>query len=1088
MHDLLRLFAHNVPVPDTPAHTPLAAAPAAPQGTGHPHPDSHFGRLSNAVSRSGARFRSNKVDVSTAVYQRSTLGKPFAPEDYVSGGKRYEPGSTPPSVSAAVATPLRRTEKHGLEALSRFSRSAVAQAAAIGHGGAEAIPFTDRSSAATAMNSEADLRAHLSRILPAPSDNLLTRAELAHRLVALGAPDGSPPTTRGAVLAAAMKHAKISDAHEALEALDHLAQLDFTALDRARSTSTREGHAWLIARALSRSDAGFDALEHLRRNTRPPTEDPTIRTAQRMILETADALEPDVADTPGPRPDPAPGAVAARHAPPPGANLADTPFAWRAHASASTFMTHGREAMTPDQKGTFFAWRQNFRDDGRGSELSRAQGRLNKFSAKTVANVTAPRWRTFFPRLVGKQKSPLSALQLGLQGIPRKQVGAEVTAMQGAMREALPHLLERPEMQPQAALAHARPEKSIVELAALCVWLESGGFPNGTIDAAHTRLISERANALCTGVAPRERPSPVVFQQVCSQTAQWARTDPAVLVRNEPFKSMTGRPFNAERLALWGKVAKVPVGSPFWTHVATVKNAARPETEKPATDSPDAARNVLKDVAGNLQGGSRLRLTDGSRIGISTRGLSANVGTLLHLHGIPLGPRIDLRASRTREAVVELSMSTHGTEMFLGTAKTSQRHAAVGVLVGYDIDFGLTRMRAGLTTQAVLHSEELINPSGVTFRVARRVKEDGSGYDDAAMRTKLAGLVDHVFDDATHASQGGGHATWNRLAERCFDDPDVSVSWTDSISREVRRGGSTDVSATFQPNRAITEMRLGPNVGVGYEAVTQQTLDSDERSGRIRVEQHRSGGGSRWLARLSGGLGASIPVGDGERSAGVGLVSIDAPSVTIPIADSTHLAKVQLVRENGVLNHRACLFDTEYASARFYTDSIDATREQWIDLFSRQTLEEQSAERDLAAQRGEPAPQQPEVRAVAEKRLDRHLGDVKANRRMNQRFFHRYRLKRNAAKQLDILTALRDLPASRKDSVPREALDSKMDQILGNAASWMPIELKVKERTAAKPGTGLNIALQMNTQTSSTGDRELFAESIPFVLLEQLDR
>lgn len=1075
MPDILKLFSHVRAAPE-PVDNRAPDAPAAQASHAPALPaDSHFARLSNAVSRTGARFKSNRFDVSTAVYQKSSLGASFAPADFVAGGKRYDPKPNIKTAPPTSVTPLSRADKNARQALTRLSHGPSSQSNPVGRYGAQ--------EEADSMDSDAALRAHVTRAFPGAPNNLLIGAELAHRLVALGAPEGSPPTARGALIANAMQRAHIDNAQDASDALDQLAHLDFSALDDSRSTSAPQARGWLLARVLSRSGAGFEALEHLRQvqGRTPAASDATTRAAQRMMLETADALDPAGSLTR----DPAPGAVAARHAPLPSANLHDAPLAWRAYASASTLIKHGPQALTADQKGAFFAWQQNFREDGPGSELSRARERLNKFSAKTIGNVATPRWKTFFPRLVGKQRSPLTALQIGLQGLPRKQVGAEVAALQQTMRDALPALRDSPAMQPQAALAHARPEQSIAELAAMQVWLESGGFPNGTVDAAHVGRIAERARELCADLRADQVASPAVLERMQTQTREWANAEPAALLHSAPFKSMAGPPFNIERLASWGKVAKVPAASPFWTQVDELKNAARPEPFKPAAHSADAAREALLDVASHLQGGSRLRLTDGSRVGVSTRGLSANVGKLLNLHGVPLAPRIDLRKSRAREAVVELSMSTHGSEMFLGTAKTDQQFAAVGVLVGYDVDVGLTRMRAGVATQAVLHSEELVNPSGVTLRVARRVKPDGSGFDDAAVRDTMASLVNHVFDESTHAAAGGSRATWNRLAEHCFDNPDVSVSWTDTLSREVKRGGSADASATFQPTRAITEARFGPNAGIGYEKITQQTLDSKERSGRIQLEQHRAGGGSRWLARLSGGLSNSVTLGSGDRSAGVGIMSVDAPSLTVPITDSTHLAKVQLVRENGMLNHRGCLFETEYASARTYTHAIDSRREQWIDLFATQTLDEQAKERAEAARTGSAVPPQPNAREVAAERLDRHLGDVKANRRMNQRFFHRHRLTSSAAKKIDVLETLRDGAGPSPHNAP---LDQKIDRILSDPASWMPIELKVKERTSARPSRGLNLALQLNTQTSATGDRELFAEGIPFELLERLDR
>ncbi|MFP3534064.1 hypothetical protein SB763_32435, partial [Burkholderia sp. SIMBA_042] len=93
----------------------------------------------------------------------------------------------------------------------------------------------------------------------------------------------------------------------------------------------------------------------------------------------------------------------------------------------------------------------------------------------------------------------------------------------------------------------------------------------------------------------------------------------------------------------------------------------------------------------------------------------------------PVSPRVDLRASRTREAVVEVSRSTHGVSLFVGTSKSSMHHVGAGLLVGYDIETALTTVRAGLVTNVILHARELSEPRGVSLRVARRLRPDGTG-------------------------------------------------------------------------------------------------------------------------------------------------------------------------------------------------------------------------------------------------------------------------------------------------------------------------------------------------------------------------
>ncbi|WP_430233207.1 autotransporter [Paraburkholderia tropica] len=1054
--------------------------------------DSTLGRFAHALSRTGQRLRAAKFDISTAAWQRSSHGKPFAPTDFKAEGQRLPEG--PVTASTVAATPLENGAKTGRAALAKTAASSAQASAQTAHPVAATAADQGAGHAlADAMDGGHALLSYVAQRLPGPRDDAQASARLSQRLHTLGAPADAPAATRGALLAQALHGAHVGDAGQANDVLDALGGLDFTRMQSSAPVTPAQNRAWHVATLLSRSDAGFEALEHLRAQAgaaapdasqeaaQPPTQTASQRLAQRMMLQTADTLEHAMNAATH---DVSPAAVAARHAPAPGASLKDTPLAWRAYNAASTFSRYGRQALTDDQKGAFFAWRQNFREDGPGTELSRARERLNKFSGKTIDRAGDSRWKSFLPRLFGKQRSPLSALRYGTQGVPRKTVADERKALKEAMQDALPPLVERPEMRPAAALAHARPERSIAELAALHVWLESGGFANGRPNAEQLSAIAQRAETMATELTPRDVPSPATLARVRDVAHRWAAATPHELARSAPFKSIARGPFDLERLASWGKVAQVPADSQFWAQLDDLKQKATPDvsTATPADPrSADDLRQSLKNVANGLQSSSRLRLTDGARLGVSTRGLSANIGKVLHAGAVPVAPRVDLRASKSREAVVELSRGTQGVEMFLGTTKTSVRHAGAGVLVGYDFDVGLTQMRAGLTTQAVLHSRELSEPSGVSLRVARRVKDDGTGYDDNAMREKLSGIIDHVFDETTHAhapDSGGSQGTWNRLAQRYFDDPDVSVSWTDTVARTVKRGASADVGVSVKLPGPASFARVGATAGVGYERTAKQTLDSKETSGRMQIEQHRVGAGSRLLGRF----GASVSATENVGKVGVGFASLDAPSGTLTFADDSHLAKIQLVREDGKLMHRACLFDTEYSSAHTYTQTIDASREQWIDLFAEQIADEQHTRRQA-----DPDVQLRPPRELAAERLDQHLGDVKANRRPNQTYFHRYRLRRDAASRLDTVAAVKmQLPADAH--AEHAQLDAKSARILQDPASWMPAELKVKERTTVTRSPGLNFMVQMNTQTSATGDRELFAQTVPFGLLERVDQ
>jgi len=965
----------------------------------------------------------------------------------------------------------------------------------------------------------ADLAAYVHRRFNARPDQTIDAAALADRLYRLCATAGpintaAPPgndaahadvghaddaqaALRGALLADALARAGAADCRAAHLTIERIGMLDFATPNQRRLESSAERDAWRAARVLARSGEGREILAALRTATLNPYRDELQRLGIEVLLTSANALEPVATDDPLAAGDPA-----------------CAPLAARAFDAASTLLAFGRDALSADQHGALFAWRQSFGEDSRHSELSQTRQRLARFVGNTIPRVGEKRWKTLLPRMFrGRHGSPLSALRLGTQGVPRKTIAAEQAKVRKHLQAALPQLLQSPAMSPRAALAHARPEASLAELAALCVWLERGGFPPGRLDDDALRAIAQRAHALCEeALLPRSADEHGaaaaahvdvprrVRARAREATVNWLAMPPQQLARTRPFRSIAKRPFTVERLAVWGKVAGLPHDAPFWHTVNELRTATRHEQDARAANNVDDVRETLLDVAANLQSGQRLRLTDGGRQGISTRGLNLTVETVLRGHGVPVSPRLDLRASRTREAVVDISRSTHGAAIFIGTARSRMRHVGAGLLVGYDVSTALTALRAGLVANATLHARELSEPRGVTLRVARRPLPDGSGFDDATLRAKLAGVVEHLFDESGAAHGDGPEGVWNRLASRYWDDPDVSVSWTDAHTLVRRRGVTLDANATVKvasfggetlvdPHsgeraRALS-VRTGPSAGGGWQR-SRQSAEVVERSGRVQVEEHRVGIGSHW--QLRGGIapGFSHPL-DAEGRHTVGLFSIDAPAATVALRERNRSAKLLLVREDGRLNHRGSILDIEYQDARTYTRAVDAARGELIALFAAEAVARNQRNEAADARRlAHDAAHAPTPEAQAAERIDEHLANVRRNQRPNLTYVQRYRLRRHAALRLDANHAA----LAQADGDPR--LQAEIAQanarILDDPATWMATELKVKERNASARSFGPNVMLQLTTRTGALGDREIVTEGVPFAVLETLDR
>lgn len=1107
-------------------------------------------RASGPISRLKDAFTSFRkveaarpTDVSSALFRRSRSGRIFSPWHFTHHGREPHHADALPT----VPTPARAKRT---ETASTLAHSTIVRVRSGTTAGAIVPASADQpgtETQASRLRAAHDVRVCVSNALTSSPFHPEELDEFASRLYDVASLDGTSrvAVVRTQLFVDAVGKAGIRETWLAHRMLRYIARLDFDTPHRSRAANDEERHAWHVVRQLSRSDLGFSMLEQIRTAHGVPFRDRTHRVAVKVLLESGAALDYVPHDRRGvSHVDYAPGAVAARmgHTSHPlGVDEpGQTALAKRAFDAARTLLETGRDALTPAQCGALLAWRQGFHEARAHSELSQTQERMHKFVTKSIPRVEEDRWKTLLPRmLLGKRASPLSALRFGTRGVPRETIAREQEALRRKMSEtrvqisgsaavapiavltharaprkasaraarelyveyrdtsiqektraALSRLLTKAELRPSVLLTHARTQRSVVELAALQVWLDRGGFPGGHPDHAALVDIAKRAcdiaESLASSRTMRMKQGHIrrKADRLREAAATWQPMSADQLAKTKPFNQLVKEPFDVMRLAAWGKVTGVPDDDPFWLEV---RDLLELEDSSPAAGARDIAtvHKTLTNVIMRLQSGQRLRLSDGGHQGVSTRGLNVTTKLAFDGIGIPVSPRLDVRASRTREAVVEISRSTQGVEFFIGTADGIERHLGAGLMVGYDIDVAMTSLRAGLVTNVILHGHETSRPRGLSIRVARRIKPDGSGYDDQAMRAKLAEINDFLFSEATLGPGGGPNGLWNRFAERYWDDPDVSVSWTDALSDTKRRGVTVDATATVEfykfgvdspKDPGDITLRAGPSAGVGWQK-SRQTVDSVERSGSLRVEQHRINTGSYWQLRRGIAPGFAHPLSaTGHES--IGLLSIDTPVKTTKVGQRNTSAKLQMVREEGRLVHRACLLDVEYSDVDGYVQAIHTSRNEIFQLLLADERSKGPADSvDPGMLRAQAA--------RARQRIDAYVADVHVNRSPHLTYVLRHRLRKDAAEALDANTAL--LVRAGGDALEIARLEAENERILRDPASWMLVELKVRERTTRAQSMGPSAIAHFNTRTSATGDREIIVENVPFEVLESLD-
>ncbi|ALK32520.1 hypothetical protein [Burkholderia plantarii] len=1023
------------------------------RGTAPKPPSQSPGTLANAV----AHVNAAATDISTPFSQHSDRHRPLSAQQYRTDVTRYAT-DTRASHAAALARKQRKRVDDALGA----AMPAIPE---------DEPPDADEAALQLeSLDSRAGLSVQVQTWFPDPHAGAQASRQLADRLAGLGAPERAPAMLRGVLTAGALREAGVHDPAQARDVLDALAALDFARMDTqtsalpagaAREVDATRARAWLVARTLSRTDEGFDALRTLRG---PGHEPPLQLMAQRMMLQAADHADPGPHDTLTAAGDPAPGAVQARLLA--GPDAAKLPA--RAFAAAAIANTGGATRMRPDQKGDFFAWRQHFRDEGAGTPLAMTRERLHRFTGKTLDRAGENRWKTFAARAVGKHRSPLAAVRNGTQDVTRLTIAKEKKAL-GELADRREALLGLPAMQPAATLGHAQPAHSLVELAALHVWFDSGGFKTGKPDAAQRKAIVAKARQMRGEIA--RQPASPARDAFLRDTEAW---DGRHAQDHAAFAGVGNVPFDLDRLAGWAQRAQVEDPA-FVAELDALKASAKNLPRAVGTPDREHVVDALGEVVKQLPSGARLRVQDGNRAGISTRGLSANFGKLLNATGIPLTARVDARYNKNRSALVEFARSNYGAEIFAGTADGSSWQAGAGVRVGYDFDVGLSYVRAGVTAQGMLYQSETNNPRGVSLRVTRRVKEDGSNFDDKTLETKYAGLFKHLVDSSAAAPDKSAEGTWNHLADQYLEDEDISVGWTDGTDKTSRSGATFDVGV--YGGIPHTPLSAGVGVGVGYTSTHHHIREQRDHGGSLQLEQHRSGGGSQWVGRLTAGLSGSVPIGTKPHTVGLGTTSVDTPSINLALRDTGIESRVQIARDNGVLMPRSCIVDVEYKSPRMFTRAIDAQRGAWRDLYALDSLKKQGVTIETAGP-GHWAT----AHARADEKIDRLLGEVRGNSAPNQTYFHRFRLRGDAATRINALTA------SEVGGRPNPAVAREINRIMSDPASWIASDLKVKEVNSSASRAGLNVALHVTAVTQVSGEHEIVSETADFAQLDALER
>lgn len=736
-------------------------------------------------------------------------------------------------------------------------------------------------------------------------------------------------------------------------------------------------------------------------------------------------------------------------------------FAARAHSAALRMLEPGAK-LADAEKAAIFAWEQGFRSDGEGSPLHAAQRQLAKFAHKTIPRVEASRFATFIPRLCGRKKSPLVALRQGMQGANRQTLAKEREKVQVAMHATVGHLLADVLQDPAAILREDDPVGALASLAALRYWAgRPASYPGQRIAITDGAALARDMSCIIDTIEPADRCRYATQFAALNAALNAVREDPVTAFHNRPaIRRLMRQPLTPKRLAAWGKLRKIPAGEPFWQHLSELKATLRPREFRPLKRRHLSTQHSLGMLINSLKSSSRLRLTDGARRGVSTRGLSFNISRLLNFSGVPLGPRLNLGCEKRHRAVVEIGRSSHGGEILIGTERCRRNTLGIGLLVGYDLKLGppQARIAASVDVERVQRRTEF---SGVALRVAQREKADGTP-DHERRNQGMRKIMDFMFNEqcTKTKSKDGAAQMFERFAATFFDDPDMSLSWSDARSKSTTYGASTAAAALVKLGG--TPLNVGPGVSVTAQSTRTKASDVGNFTGRMQSAFSRLGKTTdvELTVGIRGKISTETP-GESNTGLGIGLLNASLPEWTSPVYTSGTAGKALLVRENGRLLPSCSVLDLEFNHAHAYVEALNADRYRWIERLSSKYVGN------------------PDAAKLAGEQFDGFLDTARHHARRNQRFVQRMHLRADIASKIDSHCAtaalIRDnlqISVEERDRLCA-ARETACANLVSQPGAWVPKELKILEKSASCSRQGLLMGVQVATETSAEGEHQL---------------
>ena len=503
---------------------------------------------------------------------------------------------------------------------------------------------------------------------------------------------------------------------------------------------------------------------------------------------------------------------------------------------------------------------------------------------------------------------------------------------------------------------------------------------------------------------------------------------------------------------------------------------------RPDDLTPDGLHRFTRTYLLEHPWGNPLVASNGGTAGINTSSVSLAIHEVAKKFApVSVVPILDLRISRSANAVMSIGSTTHGGEIFIGT----QRQKAGSIGAGLTASVGPNALKkvlgqgtasAEITPLAV----ESVRTRGVMVRALRPPKPDRSGQDTGAARAELVGFNDLIWSIAKGEHGALDHEqAWELIANRFFESPTLSIGWQDQDAQTVHHPVSA--SAGVRVGRAVTSAivsmfskseveRVGANIGYAADLTTLGSNRRKEETGKHRLvranylwrfQQNMTTSATLTnpsipLSHAAGSVTASIPTGSTQITR------------TFALDDRGFNATFRAILKSGKLSEPYTLREFEERDAKTFVKFLEqpARSAQFAQVFKAA----------YGPDEGEEA-------------FDNFKKKTKNWAGPGQHYVTRYRLHTEDIKILDELAAVAHSIHERNPDDPMlSKIERAMKARLEDEASWVPSQIFSLEGQTARDAVGVNLGVQFNAQDAVASDRELSAVVVPLPIANEWTR